>query len=537
MNERRSRLADARQLAGEAHCVERNWMGACPTPQPARVFLKRLLVKSSMFVLRWRSSNLNLIDMIRRRRVIVAVISFCFASSLGGNPALGAEADSFAYDWRIMESCDTMDLFIRDQHVGVLHHTFRADSLKEHIHVQTKITVQGGAKAAGASAMDLTETYCYNLSGELLSAEQELISPAGRTLWELNSDSAGEWVLGVTTGGETKKKNVLEVKDNLRSEYRMRRGIVRRTFEKGDRLRDTVFNMMAGKHTCVVAECIATPEGKEGGRWVFISRDEMLGREERLEMDSAGRPMLQEISPLFVARRRSGSEEHRRHAAAGALSDLFVIRKGLRPKGTTVHVRLDDDIVLDDSVGLFYNATDSGYLLIRLPDSCGEGGGNSGGSAYLGATVTMQVDHPEIARLAQRLKKDMASSCDIVSHFTTYVHTAIEKRNVATFSSALETHRAGFGDCGEHAVLLGALLRAAGIPARVVLGLVYVPEKRGYLYHAWVMALTGEKWVFSDPAMGRFPVAEGLIPLLIDDTGEKAMLLGKMMGRVEIAYK
>jgi hypothetical protein len=43
-------------------------------------------------------------------------------------------------------------------------------------------------------------------------------------------------------------------------------------------------------------------------------------------------------------------------------------------------------------------------------------------------------------------------------------------------------------------------------------------------------------WLFADPTLGLFPACEGLVPLVIDDSGEKALYLGGLMGRVGIEY-
>ncbi|MFM7260693.1 MAG: transglutaminase-like domain-containing protein [bacterium] len=70
----------------------------------------------------------------------------------------------------------------------------------------------------------------------------------------------------------------------------------------------------------------------------------------------------------------------------------------------------------------------------------------------------------------------------------------LRDKNLATaFASASEAVRARGGDCTEHAVLLAALLRADGIPSRVVSGLVYVPDLGGqgpgFGWHLWTQAL------------------------------------------------
>jgi len=57
------------------------------------------------------------------------------------------------------------------------------------------------------------------------------------------------------------------------------------------------------------------------------------------------------------------------------------------------------------------------------------------------------------------------------------VQNHIQDKHLSTaYASASETARTGSGDCTEHAVLLAALLKARGIPARVCHGLVYVEQ-------------------------------------------------------------
>ncbi|MBA4028220.1 MAG: hypothetical protein C0475_03640 [Planctomyces sp.] len=97
------------------------------------------------------------------------------------------------------------------------------------------------------------------------------------------------------------------------------------------------------------------------------------------------------------------------------------------------------------------------------------------------------------------------------------VHEHIVKKDFGVgFASASEVVRTRHGDCTEHGVLLAAALRSAGIPARVVTGLVGLradPAGRGlagdgdiFGYHMWTQALipgpTGALgWVDLDAAL------------------------------------
>jgi transglutaminase-like putative cysteine protease len=61
------------------------------------------------------------------------------------------------------------------------------------------------------------------------------------------------------------------------------------------------------------------------------------------------------------------------------------------------------------------------------------------------------------------------------------------------------------GDCTEHSLLTATLLRALGIPARRIDGVVYLKNDDGVpalYWHEWVEAWIGE-WVQVDPTFGQ----------------------------------
>jgi hypothetical protein len=62
------------------------------------------------------------------------------------------------------------------------------------------------------------------------------------------------------------------------------------------------------------------------------------------------------------------------------------------------------------------------------------------------------------------------------------------------------------GDCRQHAMLTAAMCRAAGIPARTAVGLVYVNDPdRGpvFGFHMWTEVLARGKWLGVDATLGR----------------------------------
>jgi transglutaminase-like putative cysteine protease len=68
------------------------------------------------------------------------------------------------------------------------------------------------------------------------------------------------------------------------------------------------------------------------------------------------------------------------------------------------------------------------------------------------------------------------------------------------------------GDCTEYAMLGAAMCRAAGVPSRTVLGLVYAPAKDGkpYLaYHMWFEVFAQGQWLPLDATLGGGGVGPG----------------------------
>ena len=94
--------------------------------------------------------------------------------------------------------------------------------------------------------------------------------------------------------------------------------------------------------------------------------------------------------------------------------------------------------------------------------------------------VGRRRDRRDGARASSARERDAATAARAL---VDWVHEHLEQEPSVTVPSAREVLAARRGDCNEHAVLLTALARAAGIPARVVAGVVYLED--GFYYHAW----------------------------------------------------
>jgi len=127
------------------------------------------------------------------------------------------------------------------------------------------------------------------------------------------------------------------------------------------------------------------------------------------------------------------------------------------------------------------------------------------GGPNLKSSLAVESDHADIVAQVKKIlgtEKDAYASAKKIS---AWVGQNLTKDYGSSSDRATDVLRAMKGDCTEHALLTTALLRAAGIPARRVDGVVYMlnDDKVPALYwHEWVEAWVGE-WTQLDPTFGQ----------------------------------
>jgi hypothetical protein len=112
-----------------------------------------------------------------------------------------------------------------------------------------------------------------------------------------------------------------------------------------------------------------------------------------------------------------------------------------------------------------------------------------------------------------------------------WVYRSLAKRLTVGLPSAVDVLVSKSGDCHEHTVLFTALARSAGLPTRMVAGLVYY-DGRLY-YHAWPEVWLGA-WVPTDPTLGQ-PLADATHLGLIEAENEALIELGKFVGQLRVS--
>ena len=151
---------------------------------------------------------------------------------------------------------------------------------------------------------------------------------------------------------------------------------------------------------------------------------------------------------------------------------------------------------------------------------------------FLKPSPFIQSDHQNIQELVQKIlgPDSTARPLEKARKLLDWVYRNIEKRPVLSLPDALSTLENRMGDCNEHAVLMAALARAAGIPCRIEAGLVYL--KGRFYYHAWNLVYVG-RWITVDSLFGQLPADVGHIRFITGTQQQQIDIMG-IIGKVQI---
>jgi len=150
--------------------------------------------------------------------------------------------------------------------------------------------------------------------------------------------------------------------------------------------------------------------------------------------------------------------------------------------------------------------------------------------AYLRPSTLIQSDDPRIVAKAREILKEERDGLRATKKILKWVHDFVWKAPTISIPSAVEVLDTRQGDCNEHTALFTALARAAGIPTKVCVGLVYVDGS--FYYHAWAEVFLG-KWITVDPLMKQIPADPTHIKL-VEGGLEKQMAMIKVIGKLKM---
>jgi transglutaminase-like putative cysteine protease len=172
------------------------------------------------------------------------------------------------------------------------------------------------------------------------------------------------------------------------------------------------------------------------------------------------------------------------------------------------------------------------------PRSLTAGRAEAGVERFLLSEPLIESGDPAIVAEAAAALQKTTGVRERAERLVRHVNAMLEKKPTVSIPSAREVLRTKVGDCNEHTVLYVALARAAGIPARIAVGLTYV--RGAFYYHAWPEVYLDEGngrgyWLPVDPTLNQFPADGTHLRLARGGLDRQAVILptiGKMKMQV-----
>ncbi len=131
-----------------------------------------------------------------------------------------------------------------------------------------------------------------------------------------------------------------------------------------------------------------------------------------------------------------------------------------------------------------------------------------GFQAYLRPTTFVQSDDPAIQDTAREIVGEEKNVWRAAKKIALWVRDEMTANYDVGFATATEILENREGDCSEHTVIMVALCRAVGIPARAAVGVMYGDGI--FAYHMWPEVYAGQwinldaKWMAVDEETGEF---------------------------------
>ncbi|WP_407375791.1 transglutaminase domain-containing protein [Methanobrevibacter sp.] len=202
--------------------------------------------------------------------------------------------------------------------------------------------------------------------------------------------------------------------------------------------------------------------------------------------DSNGTPISLAYVELSIAGKTyEGRTDANGHAVVNAVAPVGKYQFSIKFKG-------DNDYNFSSTSGT------TTVTLSKYANGINEKNG-AASSAYLQATKNCQVNNAKIKSLVKSLTKDLTSDMDKARVLFEYVQLNIKyKYYFDTEKGAVKTLESLEGNGADHAHLLIAMYRAAGLKARYVHGSCTMVIDKKTFGHVWTQVLVDNTWICGD---------------------------------------
>lgn len=398
--------------------------------------------------------------------------------------------------------------------------------------------------------MSIYSNRAYSTSGELLYIDAEMKDPAQTSSFhaEIEGDSL---VLKSVLGGAIREDRFPKPAETLTDA--MRHEIwVRSTPGTGDTINFSIFEPMYQKEVSGISRVVGTEErifnGVSTQVYELHTVLDLMDIESTTYVTETGVTVEDVVAGVFTMRLEpEDAAKDVDYNVDTMVSNAVALEAPIKNPRTREWLRLTlkgplreqhlfNDIrqtmTLEDGDADFYaERTDLAALTVpELPIT------DEALQEHLQSGTYVQSDAPEIIAKAKEIVGDEKNPQKIAETLCDWVSKNMRNVFSARLSNSLEALESMEGDCTEHTVLFVGLARAAGLPAKMSAGLIYVNnEQPGFYFHQWASVWLGA-WVDVDPAFNQIPVDVTHIKFAEGDLFRQAKIL-PLIGRLQIEVK
>ncbi|MEW6088981.1 MAG: transglutaminase-like domain-containing protein [bacterium] len=150
---------------------------------------------------------------------------------------------------------------------------------------------------------------------------------------------------------------------------------------------------------------------------------------------------------------------------------------------------------------------------------------------FLASSLFIQSDDPLIKDKADEIAGNEKDSLKKAELITKWLNQNLKKRVTVSVPDAVSILKTKTGDCNEHATLFTALARAAALPSKICVGLVYSGD--GFFYHAWNEVFARNEWISVDSVFGQIPADAAHVKFIEGELAQQMDIL-KIIGQIHI---
>lgn len=176
------------------------------------------------------------------------------------------------------------------------------------------------------------------------------------------------------------------------------------------------------------------------------------------------------------------------------------------------------ELVATDDRQSIRNVSGNTFDLVMTPRRRPTGSGaQSPGDEFLKSNYYLNSDDAEVKKLAARAVGTEADPWKKAQKIEGFVRHYMKPADYTeAMAPADHVARTRSGDCTEFAMLTAAMCKAAGVPARTAIGLVYVDNllgKPGLAFHMWTEVFVNGQWLGLDATLGQGSIGPGHIKI------------------------